>query len=172
MRGLFAGITILAEKNNKTKWNVQVYLKKTDRINFFKIPLNACLWAAEIIRRESVQYNAGRARKNPAELAERTQNFRKNIYLKMALASSEWLCHVEAIDIALDTLGKQQNALQFIPMIGPGEASFLSPSINKKDSVLSSVISKSTRVLFMYTGFRCNSEPRIIVVLHYNKEFH
>lgn len=53
----------------------------------------------------------------------------------MALASSEWLCHVEAIDIALDTLGKQQNALQFIPMIGPGEASFLSPSINKKDSV-------------------------------------
>lgn len=112
-------------------------------------------------------------KKNPAELAERTQNFRKNIYLKMALASSEWLCHVEAIDIALDTLGKQQNALQFIPMIGPGEASFLSPSINKKDSVLSSVISKSIRVLFMYTGFRCNSEPRIIrVVLHYNKEFH
>lgn len=72
----------------------------------------------------------------------------------MALASSEWLCHVEAIDITLDTLGKQQIALQFIPMIGPGEASFLSPSINKKDSVLSSVISKSTRVLFMYTGFR------------------
>lgn len=147
--------------------------KKTDRINFFKIPLNACLWAAEIIRKESVQYNADRAHKNPAELAERTQNFRKNIYLKMALASSEWLCHVEAIDIALDTLGKQQNALQFIPMIGPGEASFLFPSINKKDSVLSSVISKSTRVLFMYTGFRCNSEPRIIrVVLQYNKEIH
>lgn len=63
--------------------------KKTDRINFFKIPLNACLCAAEIIRKESVQYNAGRAQKNPEELAERTQNFRKNIYLKMALASSE-----------------------------------------------------------------------------------
>ena len=42
-----------------------------------------------MIRKESVQYNAGRAQKNPAELAERTQNFRKNIYLKMALASSE-----------------------------------------------------------------------------------
>lgn len=75
MRGLFAGITILAEKNNKTKWNVQVYLKKTNRINFFKIPLNACLWAAEIIRKESVQYNAGRAQKKPRRTSRTNTKF-------------------------------------------------------------------------------------------------